>query len=354
METRLWSVSLSMVVVLSLGSCGGAGKSSSSDAPPPPPSDGALGDAAEPPLALQNNEGGEIRLEWIQNAAGATTSRADAYFYKSQTPAWHTLPAFPGCIDVRAKDTWPFAQGTITPLDVGGVIIHPTNPSNGSADLELTRDSQGMDHTVACSTSSPCPAGSMCNAAGYCATTDALARPHDLWYKKAANFAANDGSFFPADQGYSVFLTGSSEWPPQVFEGSIGRGPYMPSDWAPVSPPTNATVPLLQDTDLVLTFNPDASTALPAGYKVNTVVAFTGTGFAGPIVFCQVDGTPATLTVPAAMVNIIRQYTPGAFSRIHLTHHLEELTDGTPRPTADRKRIDMLTIWCYATPWAAM
>lgn len=308
-------------------------------------------DAMEPPLTLQNNEGGEIRAEWLLKNDGTTTgptaARVTAFFHKTIDPVHSPLPSFPGCVDMRAKSTWPLAVPTSeTPLDVGSVILHG---SKTGSDLVLTKDATGLN--------------------GGTPTTDALGRPHKLWWKHDSNlptdYANNDGdTMLAADQGFTVILTGSSEWPPQTFQGALGHGPYMPSNWgAPTDPPTTTATPLLADTDLVLHFSPDASTTLPAGYKVNTVVAFTsknpgpdGIAINGPLVFCQFDGTPAQVTVPAAMVNIIRGYngaTGGAYSRIHLTHHLEELTDGSPRATADRKRIDMLTIWCYPTAWIA-
>ena len=112
----------------------------------------------------------------------------------------------------------------------------------------------------------------------------------------------------------------------------------------------------------------DASTNLPpAPYEqVNTAIAFKGTGFAGPIVLCQFDGAPATVTIPAALVSILQQYTPGTVSRQHLTHHIIPLTDGqlagfgeiipgtasAPVPEANQQRIDILTVWCYTDPWA--
>ena len=113
---------------------------------------------------------------------------------------------------------------------------------------------------------------------------------------------------------------------------------------------------------------PDASTHLPPmsvdpedPYQVNTAVAFTTTATdpagvtapkPGPVVICQQDFTQATVTIPADLVNILRTYgTGGKFVRQHLTHRFLELNDGTPVAPADRKRIDVLTIWCYNSPW---
>ena len=75
---------------------------------------------------------------------------------------------------------------------------------------------------------------------------------------------------------------------------------------------------------------------------------------AGPIIACQEEGTDGSITLPAAMVDILRTYTPGRFVRQQLTHTFVELTaDGEPKPPGERKRIDVLTIYCYNTGWAA-
>src|SRR6185503_14846471 len=146
----------------------------------------------------------------------------------------------------------------------------------------------------------------------------------------AAQFTANDGSDYPADQAYNMVFTGSPDWPAQAFNGAAGHFGYMPSNWAPVDPaPQGSADPAFQipDADFTMTFQPDASTNLPPGYEVNTAIAFKGTGFpgGGPIVLCQFDGTPTTITIPKAMAEILRAYTPGTMSRQHVNHHLEEL-----------------------------
>ena len=322
---RLTLLPMAFAVVFA---CGDDSKTTP-DAPKPPVD--APPDAMEnPPLTLTDNEGGEIRLEWISQynptaLAHQTTARATAYFYKSMTPSKFPIPAFPGCVDMRDKTKWPLAQGAITHLDVGNVII-----ASSGQDLVMTRDQ---------STTPVCP--------GNC---DPFSRPHTLWYRKAANLPANDAdTFLPPNEKYDIIFTGSSEWPAQVIKGV----PFMPERWTVTSPPTDMTTMLQAGTDLTLTYTPVTSSNLPPGYRVNTFVAFQGTGHAGPIVACQEEGTDGSITVPAAMVDILRAYTPGRYVRQQLTHALFELTDGAPKPVAERKRVDVLTIYCYNTGWAA-
>jgi hypothetical protein len=317
---RLW------IAIILLAGCGDDSKVNP-DAPKPP-ADAPPDAFVEPPLTLQANEGGEIRLEWIQQVnAGVlqTTARMGAYFYKSETPAKQAFPAFPGCIDARARDKWPLAQGTIEYLDVGDVILVPKT----GQPFKMVRDQ-----------STP-------------ASKDAFQRPHDLWWKKVLNFPANDGDLYlPADESYDVVLTGKEGvWPHQVLKDVA----FMPAAWNPTSPTASETAMLQAGTDFTVTYTPVTSTHLPPGGKVNTVIAFVGTPNVGPIVICQEEGTDGSMTVPAAMVDIIRTAGGGSgrYVRQQLTHQLFELTDGSPRPTADRKRVDVLTIWCTNSPWAA-
>ena len=277
------------------------------------------------PLGFSDNEGGEIRLEWIAQSTAAgvmqTTARAHAYFYKSQTPGNHALPAFPGCFDVRTKAKWPLAQGTIVPLDVGGVTIKSTG-----TDLVMTRDMSVPP------------------------LSDAFGRLHELWWRKVSNLPGNDAdTFLPPNQTYDIVLAGSSEWPAQT----ISDVAFMPAAWTPTSPPVAGTTMLQAGTDLTMTYTSGTSSNLPAGYRVNTVVAFTGTGHTGPIILCQEEGTDGSITIPADMIDLLIAYSPGRYVRQQLTHALFELTDGAPKPPGVRQRVDVLSIYCYNSGWAA-
>jgi hypothetical protein len=318
-------LSIPFALGLAFIGCGDDSKTAPDAAKPPP--DGAPDAAVESPLTLLNNEGGEIRLEWISNATAtgpALQARMGAYFYKSETPAKFALPAFPGCVDMRQRDKWPLAQGTITYLDVGGVTLVPKT----GQPFKMVKD-----QTVP-------------------ATKDAFQRPHDLWWKKVVPPAGtNDAdTYLPGDESYDIVLQGSAEWPHQVLKDAA----FMPANWVPTSPAPADTAMLVAGTDFTFTFTPVVSANLPPGVKVNTVMGFTGNPNTGPVVVCQEEGTDGSITVPAALVDIIRASCPTGvcrYIRQNLTHQLFELTDGSPRAEADRKRVDVLTIWCYNSPW---
>ena len=297
-------------------------------------------DGAEPPMGFQDKEAGEVRLEWIQTNLGQNATRATAFFYKSQDPDYFPLPAFPGC--VRADRTkWPLGEGTIVPLDVGGVTIH----SQTGTDLVMTKDPGPAAPLVA--NMGGCKTGTLATAPG----CDFLGRPHDLWWRKDQIPAGptNDGdTYLPADEDYEIRLAGSSEWPAQTYKT------HMPAAWTINTPPSNMTAHLVPHTAFTTTYTPVTQTNLPPGYSVNFAMAFTATaGYNGPIVLCQLDGTTGTFTVDADTVDYIIATAPGGgkFVRQNLTHHIVELTDGTPRATADRRRLDILSIWCFNSPW---
>jgi hypothetical protein len=257
-----------------------------------------------------------------------------AYFYKSMDPARFDLPAFPGCVDMRARDHWPLAQGTIVPLDVGGVKLIP---KTGTA-FEMMRTMN---------------------------TADAFKRPHELWWQKPSNLPGNDADMYlPPNESYDIEFTGSAEWPHQVFE----KAAFMPERWTPTSPNATETAVLTRDQDFTFTYTPVTSSNLPPGVKVNTFMAFAH-GTLGPIVACQEEGTDGSMTVPAALVNIIIDNagpivdghptplpadgtTTARMVRQQLTHQLFELTNSdTPVDEASRKRVDVLTIYCYNNAW---
>jgi hypothetical protein len=218
--------------------------------------------------------------------------------------------------------TWPLAQGTIQYLDVGNVYI--SSPTGQL--ISLVKDATG--------------------------SKDFFDRPHDLWYKKLPVFTANDGdTYLPPNEAYKIEFTGSSDWPAQA----INNVAFMPAAWTPISPASNTQATLLADTDFVTTYNVVASTNLPSGANhVNTIVAFTANGLgAAPAFICQLDGLPGQLTVPAAVVNALRVYGGGNMVRVNVSHQLVELTDGTPVPADQRKRLDLVAFYCFIQPWVA-
>ena len=250
---------ISLMTIMMGAACGGGGGGTSIDAPKS--IDAPVDAPPIPHIGFSNNEGGEIRLEWIETNAHVTESRATAFFYKSQDPANHALPNFPGCFDVRDRSLWPLAQGTIVPQDVGDVIIS----SNGNGpDIVMTRDDTtavGVPAPTTCADTSgkistkvcvggTAAAGTACTAAteatvctgggtctGAAGGCDFLGRPHGLSWKKlpvttGAPNDPTDGNYLPPDSLYNITFTGSSDWPAQQFNNV----PFMPANWTPQTP----------------------------------------------------------------------------------------------------------------------
>ncbi|MDB4959922.1 MAG: hypothetical protein JWO36_7491 [Myxococcales bacterium] len=300
--------------------------------PDAPPDASQFSDAMEPPISPHDDEGGEVRLEWIHDSAGRNTARATAFFYKQENPAWHMLPAFPGCVDVRARTTWPLAQGAATYVDVGSVFVES---QHGSA-LVLAKDSTGRD--------------------GGTATEDFLGRPHDLWWKKLPDFTANDGdTYYPPDALYNVLLAGTNEWPAKVYAGVA----YMPASFTPVTPPEDTSFGLPAG-PLATTYTRGTNANLPADWGGSYETVFTSPNFVDskgvelPIVVCRSDLEAGATTVPSAFVDLIRSYATGTLIRQVVVDHIVEFSDGSPRATANRKRLDVLGIRSYTTTWSAI
>ena len=241
---------------------------------------------------------------------GRPRSSTWARRYTSQFP---TIPgsAPPGTLAEQTK--WPLAQEVGREyIDVGQVII-----TNGPKQL-----------TVLPGTAAP----------------DALGRTHTTWDFSSLN---NQGlTFIDFNSTYDVILTGSAEWPAQLFEDVL----FMPDQFTLLTPDDTVTpVPLVAGTDLVITYTPPTNTNLPAGSRVDTLVAFTNGS--PPSAICVEEGIDGSITIPAATVDAVRAV--GVASKIlrqHVVHNLRELNDGDDAFT--NKRIDFLSVWCYNYPFS--
>ncbi|HEY5936823.1 MAG TPA: hypothetical protein VIU61_19375, partial [Kofleriaceae bacterium] len=85
----------------------------------------------------------------------------------------------------------------------------------------------------------------------------------------------------------------------------------------------------------------------PAGFEILSLAGFTGP--MGPVAAC-IEPNDGSITIPAALVDIARAAYPtgGTMARQTLTHQVKELVDANG-PTG--RRIDLITVWCYATPF---
>jgi hypothetical protein len=133
----------------------------------------------------------------------------------------------------------------------------------------------------------------------------------------------------------------------------------MPDYFTPISPDlATSPVPLVAGQPMTITFTPGANAHLPAGYHVDTLIAFTNGN--PPALVCVEEGNPlpdGSITIPAADIDFVRGFTcpsppcttsPGRLLRQNVVHQLRELTDGV---THEKRRIDFISVWCFNYPF---
>jgi hypothetical protein len=340
--------SFGLVLVIGLFACGDDKGNTGTDAPKA--ADARDIDAAGTDVDFMSNEGGEIRLEYLTFAAGAPQAnrvRATGFFYDgADGDGFHPFPNIPGC--TRWQDPpprWPFTrEKTSTFLDVGQVIIAGGPQQLTLAPITPVKGACSVTTATACFVSGDCPATETCT--GATGTKDNLSRQYTGPWKFAGEAPGqvlnNMGpNFVNADATYDIILTGSAQWPPQIFKDAL----YVPGAWTPISPAVDVNPVLQAGAPLVLTFQNVVEVNKPAGYPMNTLVHF----IAAPntaVLSCISEGTPDTVTISAADIDYVRTLSPtgGKFVRQHATHVLREMTDGV---THTNKRIDVIGIWCF-------
>ena len=147
---------------------------------------------------------------------------------------------------------------------------------------------------------------------------------------------------------YDVSFSGSADVPAQTFKDVL----YMPAAFDPIAPTDCDPLPctttnISADTPMTFTWTTPTDTP-PEGMEILSLVGFTGP--MGPAAMC-IEPNDGSITVPAEIINAaIAQYpTAGVLARQTLTHVVRELVD-KDGPTG--RRIDFITVWCYATPFA--
>lgn len=266
------------------------------------------------------NEGGEIRVEYVRFMNGGAGARVVAFLYKDPgSTKYFPFPNLNGCTDMTSKTNWPEATNPLSQRvyhDPGNVII-----SNGPSSLTVSRQT----------------------AMG----ADFLGRTHPAndWF---FHFDTTDGAqFLTAKSSYDIILTGSADLPGQIFHDV----PFMPADFALSTPALTTPVSIKAGTAQTFSWTtPDSSP--PTGYEIQSLVAFTGDGGPtdkGPAILCVQPNT-GSITVPAPMIDVVRAAYPagGLMARQTFTHVTRELIDNNG-PTG--QRIDLISAWCYATPY---
>ena len=311
-----------------------------------PKVDAAPNPDAPPPEVADTTweESGAAWLEYQTIFTGVGTQNVQArlttYYFKSMTPNpalpnGYPFPTNPGCTKTGMADlpddsniTFPFGMGTGSPamhtyLDVGTPIV-----------------TGGLQQATIPLGANP----------GF----DGFRRKHDGIYHFAAFANMGDVILSATDAFYTLVLTGSSEWPAQVYTDAF----YQSPPWT-IGSPAFGPSQLIADTPFVETWTtPNAPTRRPAAVgadksmSMNMLTAIIIPAL-GPVVVCLNDNPfgSTQLTIPADMVNYARSLgSSGALARAIVTHRLQEMTDGV---THNRKRMDFVTTWCYVTPWTA-
>jgi hypothetical protein len=310
MRTRILSLTACLLVPAMIG-CGDDNNDNKMDAAPPDP------DAAPPAFkGFDADEGGEVRFEYVRFAGGNAGARMTAFAFKdSGATKYFPYPNLNGCTDVSNKQVWPLATNDIATrqyYDIGKVII-----SGGPQPLEVPRRAtMGND-----------PFG--------------RTHPANGWNFHFGGGTATDGPTYQSEKArYDVIFTGSADFPGQIFDDVL----YMPADFQLTTP---GTTPFAIPADMPQTFGWQVTdTNVPAGYTIQSLVAFTGAN--GPVVLC-IEPNDGSITVPKEMINVARAKYPagGTLARQTLTHVVRELKDKDGKGTG--KRIDFISVWCYAT-----
>jgi len=128
--------------VVLLGACDGDPSTTPVDAPPIPDARPDAFIPVDPPGSFDADEGGEVRLEYVNTADGNAATRATAFFYRDAgSTDYFPFPSFSGCTDVTGKIHWPVAQNPVAErqyLEPGSVLI-----SGGPTPLIIPRRNEG-------------------------------------------------------------------------------------------------------------------------------------------------------------------------------------------------------------------
>lgn len=264
------------------------------------------------------DEGGEVRIEYVNFPTGMASIRVTDFFFKTAgSTAFHMIPSFAGCTNLDpAMGNWPTAMNPIPErvYEDPGLVLISGGPQTftGRPNTADATDAFGRTH----------PAGHF---------TFFFGGP-------TANDAAN---YTGEKQPLTVTLTGSADMPAQVFKDVI----YMPANFTLNTPGFTGST-LTAHTDATFTWTAP-SQGNPPDHPVYNLLGFTGAN--GPAAICVIpDGT--TVTMPAAMVDVVIAKYPngGTIARQEFTHVVKELVDNTG-PTG--RRIDFIGVWCFAAPF---
>lgn len=285
--------------------------------------------------ALTDPEGGQIILEYmyldteLQAAlglpAGVTTlNRVSAFFENSQTPEDNPLPMPGQCNNLVMTKGWPGYIGSPhTDLDVGTLTLTGKNTAGSDVTIPIAKQ----------------PAG-----------TDAFGRPHDLFYQ-AINPVAE--MTLNPDSSYAVKFGGSPAGAAtQIPATTLDNALFLSATFDVANPGLEENGPLVSGTDFTVHWTPTTTAGLPTGDQVQLItwlVDVTG----APTHMCPVPMTAGQFTVPGTAIAEYQAIAKARglptnkmiMLRNAVVHQLRRLPNNS---TTNKRRVDMLTLMCWA------
>lgn len=323
---RLASLGAGFALLMALGACGDD-DGGTPDSMIPPGADARIDsggpDAGTPdagPITFFNDEGGEVRFEYVRLANGNASARVIAFLKGDDDVDFHDYPALDGSCTLMIDDTkWP----TTDPMNADYLDVGTLTVTNGTQSLTVPKAT--ID-------------------------SDPLQRTHGAgnWYYKPAG--DDDAAMYITEKNaYDVVFGGSATFPATTFEDAI----YIPADFDITDPgPAETTINLEADTALDVNWNVVDSMAPTWSTPAWVIVGFIDADD-GAVAVCVETSNDGNITVPAAMVNMIRTAgsSGGTMIRQVLHHNVKEL-EGPG--VVGRRRIDMIGVWCWAYPFAVI
>lgn len=288
--------------------------------------------------ALTDPEGGQIILEYMYLdtelqakfqamgiPAGVTTvNRITAFFENSQTPEANVLPTPGQCNNLVTTKGWPGYIGSPhTDLDVGTVTL--TGKNTAGVDVTIPLDK-------------------------VTAKTDVFGRPHDIFYQKIA--PAAEMTLKP-DSAYAVKFGGSpSTATTPIPASTLDNALYLSANFDVTGPAHEENGPLVAGTNFTVHWTATPSPNLPPGDQEQVITWLVGLNGA-PTHMCPAPRSAGQFTIPG---QAIAEYQALAKAqglptnkmimlRNGVVHQLRRLPNGS---TTNKRRIDMLTLMCWA------
>jgi hypothetical protein len=312
---------IALLCLLPLAACGDDGDTQ------------CVGHLCGEPAKITDPDGGNILFEYIyldtelqtvfQTGGQPHIARVIGYFTTQQDPANSPLP-MPGVCNNLTMG-WPMYQGTSqTMADVGKFTLSGKNRAGGDVSIDVPK---------------------LMPLAGQTSVRDSIGRPHPFAYQF---LMPNADMYIQPDSFYDVTFSGSDTIAPTTFDDAL----FMAKDFTVTMPQVEGNGPMRATQPFPVSWTPATSANLPAGQSVLGVTWLVDSN-GSPTHMCPVEHGAGTFTIPAATIAEYRQIATSRGAnpdkvillRNAIVHRLQ------PLPTTDTsnlRRIDMLTVMCWA------